>query len=192
MKNLPDTELVGLLKAGNHTAFEEIYLRYQPILCSYIYRKIKDKQEAEDIVHDVYFNLWKYKEEFAIVSTLSGYLFKATLNKAFSNFRHKLCIREYEEVYMEPRNTRSTDYMIRTNESSKMIDLAISTLPEKMKEVFLLRHKHGLSNKKIADALSLSEHTVATQMKNSLKILRVKLDIIIHPNMKIYRNPIIK
>jgi RNA polymerase sigma-70 factor (family 1) len=182
-ENLPDLELVGLLKLGNHTAFEEIYLRYKQLLYNYIYGKVQDKQEAEDIVHDVYFNLWKSKENFMIESTLSGYLFRATLNGAFGNWRHKRCIWQHEGAYKEPTNTSSTDYIIRINESSRLIGKAINGLPLKMREVFLLRHNQGLNNKQIATKLSLSEHTVATQIKYALRILRAKLNIVIHPSL---------
>ncbi|SMD16923.1 RNA polymerase sigma factor [Pedobacter nyackensis] len=182
-EKLPDLELVGLLKLGNHTAFEEIYLRYKHVLYNYIYRKLQDKGAAEDVIHDVYFNLWKSKEDFMIGPNLSGYLFRATLNGAFGRFRHQKCIRQHEGAYKEPINTSSTDYIIRTNESSKLIGKAINALPVKMKEVFLLRHNQGLNNKQIAAKLSLSEHTVASQIKYALRILRAKLNIVTHPGL---------
>jgi RNA polymerase sigma-70 factor (family 1) len=182
-ENLPDLELVGLLKLGNHTAFEEIYLRYKHSLYNYIYRKLQDKGAAEDVIHDVYFNLWKSKENFMIGSTLSGYLFRATLNGAYGKFRHQRCIRIHEASFIESTNTYSTDYIIRTNESSKLIGKAINALPVKMREVFLLRHNQGLNNKQIASKLSLSEHTVATQIKYALRLLRAKLNIVNHPGL---------
>ncbi|MNY40999.1 RNA polymerase sigma factor [compost metagenome] len=115
---------------------------------------------------------------------LSGYLFRAALNGAFGDWRHKQYIRQHEGIYKAPTNTSSTDYIIRINESSRLIGKAINALPLKMREVFLLRHNQGLNNKQIAAKLSLSEHTVATQIKYALRILRAKLNIVNHPSLQ--------
>jgi RNA polymerase sigma factor (sigma-70 family) len=145
-ENLSDTELVGLLRLGNQAAFAEIYLRYQPLLYSYAYRRLQDKKKAMGVVRDVYVNLWKTKENFPIVTSLSGYLFKATLSKVLSFiFRHKQGA-SFDEVM---HHTFSTDYFIREKEISEIIEREINALPGKMREVFLLKHKQRLCNKQI-------------------------------------------
>jgi RNA polymerase sigma-70 factor (family 1) len=179
-EHVSDMQLVYLLKSGSEAAFAEIYQRYQPLLYNYVYRKLQNKEEAKDAVQDVYVNLWKAKDDFPIMTTLSGYLFKATLNKALSIFRHKKITWEHEASFKETMNTSSTDYIIRENEIRATIQREIDSLPGKMREVFLLRHKDGLSNKQIAATLTLSEHTVATQIKNALRVLRSKLGIVVY------------
>ncbi|SMC98198.1 RNA polymerase sigma factor [Pedobacter nyackensis] len=180
-EHVSDMELVYLLRSGSEAAFAEIYQRYQPLLYNYVYRKLQDKEEARDAVQDVYVNLWKCKDDFPIMTTLSGYLFKATLNKALGIFRHKKITWAHEASFKETtNNTSSTDYMIREKEIKETIQKEIDALPGKMREVFLLRHKDGLSNKQIAATLTLSEHTVATQIKNALRVLRSKLGIVVY------------
>ena len=179
---LPDAQLVDLLRLGDSLAFTEIYNRYQKLLYVYAFRKLKDKDEAKDIIQDVYVALWNTKETFDILTTLSGYLYKAVLNRALNAFRHKKIDESHIESFIKiiETNAATTDYLIREKDISELIDKEVSLLPGKMREIFELRRKHYMSNKDIAEHLDISEHTVSTQMKRALKILKDKFGLIIY------------
>jgi len=177
---LSDTELISLLKADDHTAFTEIYDRYQSLLYLYTYKKLQDKEEAKDIIQDVFITLWNSRQNFELQVTLTGYLYKAVLNKVLNSFRHKSITQQHIDSFKKivVANLETADYLIREKEIASLIEREIQALPEKMREVFELRRKEYLSNKQIAERLQISEHTVATHMKKALKTLRLRIGLV--------------
>ncbi|ATP55291.1 RNA polymerase subunit sigma-70 [Pedobacter ginsengisoli] len=176
-----DQELVLLLKDDDDAAFKEIYLRYDKLLLIYAYKKLRNREEAKDLVQDVFTWLWNSRKDFSINTTLSGYLYKSVLNRIFDVVKHKGIIRKYVdsgEHYIEISN-EETDYLIREKDIALLIEKEILAMPPKMREIYTLKKKYFLSTKEIATELSLSEHTVSTQMKRALKHLKVKLGIIV-------------
>ncbi|QNK61084.1 RNA polymerase sigma-70 factor [Pedobacter sp. PAMC26386] len=178
----PDDELAFLLKEGDDAAFREIYLRYDKLLYLYAYKKLRNKEEAKDVVQDIFTWLFNNRFEFKLKTTLSGYLYKSILNKIFDIFKHKGIIRKYADSgkhYIEVNNPE-TDYLIREKDIAILIEKEIAAMPEKMREIYLLKRKQFLTTKEIAEQLGLSEHTVSTQLKRALKHLRVKLGIMVY------------
>ena len=176
-----DQELVLLLKDDDDAAFKEIYLRYDKLLLIYAYKKLRNREEAKDLVQDVFTWLWNSRKDFSLNTTLSGYLYKSVLNRIFDVVKHKGIIRKYVDSgkhYIEISN-EDTDYLIREKDIALLIEKEILTMPPKMREIYTLKKKYFLSTKEIATELSLSEHTVSTQMKRALKHLKVKLGIIV-------------
>ncbi|WP_219223630.1 RNA polymerase sigma factor [Pedobacter antarcticus] len=175
-----DSELTNLLRDGDDAAFKEIYLRYDKLLYLYAYKKLRNKEEAKDVVQDIFTWLLNNRLELNLKITLSGYLYKAVLNKIFDIFKHKGIIRKYADSgkhYIEVNNPE-TDYLIREKDITILINKEIAAMPPKMREIYLLKRKQFLSTKEIAGQLGLSEHTVSTQLKRALKHLKVKLGII--------------
>jgi len=176
-----DQELVLLLKDDDDAAFKEIYLRYDKLLLIYAYKKLRNREEAKDLVQDVFTWLWNSRKDFSLNTTLSGYLYKSVLNRIFDVVKHKGIIRKYVDSgkhYIEISN-EDTDYLIREKDIALLIEKEILAMPPKMREIYTLKKKYFLSTKEIATELSLSEHTVSTQMKRALKHLKVKLGIIV-------------
>lgn len=181
-KLLSDTELVKLLKSSDYAAFTEIYNRYQSLLYIYAYKKLNDKEASKDIVQEVYIQLWKSRSDFQLYSTLTGYLYKVVLNRILNEFKHKKITQQYISSFkaIVPVNGSTTDYLVREKDITALIEQEINALPEKMRQVFQLRRQQYLSNKEIAAHLGLSEHTVATQIKKALKLLKGRLGMLIY------------
>lgn len=176
-----DHELAGLLKKGDDAAFREIYLRYDKLLLIYAYKKMRNREEAKDLVQDVFTWLWNNRHDFILTTTLSGYLYKSVLNRIFDVIKHKGIIRKYVDSgqhYIEV-SQEDTDFLIREKDIASLIEKEIEAMPPRMREIYNLKKKYFLSTKDIAAELSLSEHTVSTQMKRALKHLKVKLGIIV-------------
>ena len=176
-----DSELIVLWKEGNDTAFREIYLRYDKLLYLYAYKKLRNIEEAKDVVQDVFIWLLNNRNEINLTVGLSGYLYKAVLYKIFDLFKHKGIIKKYVESgehYIE-LSSGETDYLIREKDITALIEREIAAMPPKMREIYTLKRKDFLSTKEIAGQLGISEHTVSTQIKRALKHLRVKIGIVI-------------
>lgn len=177
-----DFKLMELLRQGNQAAFTALFNRYDRLLFIYAYKKLQDKEEAKDVVQDVFINLWNGRNDFKLQSNLSGYLYKSVSNKALNLFRDKNINEKYLLSLQEllDKNDIATDHRIREKDIASLIDREIGELPPKMREVFELRRKEYLSNKEIADKLNISEQTVATHIKRALKILRTRLGLVIY------------
>jgi RNA polymerase sigma-70 factor (ECF subfamily) len=76
------------------------------------------------------------------------------------------------------QNPDKADSLIREKQLSEIIESEIALLPPKMRVVFELSRKKHLTHRQIAEELGISEETVKSQIKNALKILRVRLGLI--------------
>lgn len=176
---LTDEALLPYIMAGEEAAFREIYERYDSLLYSYAYRKLGHKQEAQDVVQEVFISLWNKRHNFELRTSLQGYLYKSVLNKVLDIFKHRTVEAAYANQYIEV-DTAQTDFLLREKEISALIEKEIIAMPPKMREIYELKRKQYLSTKEIAEQLNISEHTVNTQMKRALKHLRLKLGVIIY------------
>jgi RNA polymerase sigma-70 factor (family 1) len=174
---LSDDELTLLLKSGDASAYTVIYNRYFDSLYIHAYRRLQHKEEAQDVIHELFAQLWTKKTTLHIQTSLAAYLYSAVRNKILDFISHK----QVESKYMSSlagfmdQGVCITDHSIREKQLSALIDKGISDLPLKMKEVFELSRKQRLTHKEIAEKLNLSEQTVKKQVNNALKILRIKL-----------------
>ncbi len=68
-----------MLKEGNEDVFLEIFDRYQALLLAYAFRKLQNREDAEDVVQEVFISIWKNRESLELKTNLSGYLYKSVL-----------------------------------------------------------------------------------------------------------------
>lgn len=174
---LSDAELVDLLKSGDQTAFTEIFNRFQSLLYIFAYKRTGNREEAKDLIHELFLMLWEKRSELHIPSSLPGYLFTVLRNRIFDLYKHKKVSQRYIETFQKylDYNHNTTDHLIRHNNLSELINREIAALPCKMREVFELSRKTNLTRKEIALTLNLSEQTVKSHMHHALKILKGRL-----------------
>jgi len=177
-----DHELICQFISGDDAAFKEIYLRYDKPLYLYAYHKLGNKEEARDVVHDVFAWMLSNRETLNLKTTLSGYLYKSVLNKIFNLFKHKQILRKYADEgnhYIDVEGAE-TDFLIREKDLTAMIEKEISAMPERMREIYKLKRSQYLSAKEIAGQLDIAESTVTTQMKRAMRHPRLKLGLLIY------------
>lgn len=177
-----DWELAELFRSGDDTAFKEIYQRYDKLLYLFAYKRLRDQDEAMDVVHDVFAWILNNRQYLALKTSLSSYLYKSILNKILDIFRHQDTIRKYiarGDHYIKI-DSYETDYLIREKDIIERINKEIADMPEGMRKVYELKHGSNLNSKDIAEQLGLSEHTVNTQLHKARKHLRTKLGVIIY------------
>jgi len=174
-----DLELFSFLQEGNHQAYSEIYNRYQGLLYIYACKIVRNADEAEEIVQEIFFYLWDKRTTINLTTSVSSYLYCAVRYKFFNLLDHKQVRVNYEKSFRDfiDSGEAITDNYIREKELSKLIEQQISLLPLKMRQVFELSRKGNLSNKEIAVKLKISIKTVKNQVNNSLKELRLKLGL---------------
>jgi RNA polymerase sigma-70 factor (ECF subfamily) len=177
MKKNSDEELIILLQHGDHNAYTEIYSRYSGVLYLHAYNKLRNKDEAKDILQELFTTLWINRENLSPDTNLAGYLYQAIQNRIIKLYAYKkvrtLYISKIQQVVES--GTNITDHRVRTEQLKDMIEKEIGMLPDKMKEVFILSRRHYMSHKMIAGHLGIAETTVKAHVHHALKILRTKL-----------------
>lgn len=172
-----DHILVNLLKEDNQLAYTEIFERYSKILVNHAYKMLGSRDEANDVVQEVFLSIWNKRYELVLTGSLSSYLYKATKNRILNHIAHEKVVSRYADSIS---NFIENDYVLadsnlREEELEAIIAKEITLLPEKMREVFLLRKVEELSYDEIALQLNITDKTAKQQVYNSLKILREKL-----------------
>ncbi|MDB5151838.1 MAG: polymerase sigma-70 factor [Mucilaginibacter sp.] len=178
---LVDQELVILLNKGDQMAYAQIYDRYKFILHAHAVNKLRDREEARDIIQEVFTYLWSKREMIQLCGNLSGYLYGAVRHAILNKIARKQVQEKYFDslkVFSEQESV-VTDHRIRENQFREYIEKEIGLLPPKMRAVFELSRKEHLSHKEIAWKLEISEQTVSKQITNALRILKVKLGVLI-------------
>lgn len=163
--------------------YKALFRRYYPSLIFYATRLVGE-EEAEDVVQDVFVELWKRKDSIEIGEQIQAFLYRAVYTRALNVLKH----RNVEDGYcaaMEEINRRRAEFYqpdnnevirkIEDRELRKEIHDAINELPDKCEEVFKLSYLHDMKNKEIADVLGVSLRTVEAHMYKALKFLRNRL-----------------
>lgn len=132
----------------------------------------KNKEDAEDVVQDVLFNVWKKKAEWENIKNMEAYCFRSTRNMALD----KLALTDNNpeaipENYDYPVPGEDVQRKIEAGEQLNLLESWVKNLPEKQQTIFRLREVEELSYKEIAIILNISEE----QVKVNLFRLRRKL-----------------
>ena len=166
------------------TLYKNLFRRYYPGLLFYATRLVGD-EEAEDVVQDVFVELWKRRGYMEIGEQIQGFLYRATYTKALNVLKHRSIKEGYHSAIEEINQKRAEFYQpdnneviqrIENKELRKEIQDAVNELPDKCKEVFKLSYLHDMKNKEIADVMGVSLRTVEAHMYKALKYLRNRLD----------------
>jgi RNA polymerase sigma-70 factor (family 1) len=177
-QSLTDAELFTLLCKDDHKAFTEIYDRYSGLLYVHAYKRIRNREEARDLIHELFTVLWHKRDQITLKTELSFYLYRAVRNRVLDLVKHNKLQASYINSFdcFLNNGTNITDHSIRQKELILLIEKEIAALPEKMRLVFNLSRTECRSHKEISNALEISELTVRKQINNALKVLRPKLD----------------
>ena len=171
-----DEDLVEWLRKGHARAFEEIYQRYWYKLYRVAYQQTGTREEAEELVQNLFESLWHRRDQLTI-RHLSSYLVVSIKHLATNYVKSQITHRKYQEylILHEIRQYFGTDDQVQFTDLSKAVDEAMKKLPEKSGEIFRLSRFDGQSVKAIADRLNLSEKAVEYHITKSLKVLKEQL-----------------
>jgi RNA polymerase sigma-70 factor (family 1) len=169
-----DKLIVNKLKEGDVLSFDLIFNKYHKKVYYFAFSYLKNKEEAEDVVQEVFMNIWKYRDQINDYYVFSKYLFKITYNSTCKKFRKQASDkRQLEEVLQNIFiEDDSTNLEIEYNSLLETANLLIEKLPSRQKRIFLLSINEQKSTEQIAQQLSISKKTVENYLtiaKTSLK-----------------------
>jgi RNA polymerase sigma-70 factor (ECF subfamily) len=155
---------------------ESLFKTYYKPLVVFATRLIRDRLDAEDIVQEVFAQIWKKKEKLEYGEKISSYLFGAVKNACLNNVRHLKVIQRYEhEAKYRTSIIENPHHYMMLQEIEQKIDATLNTLPKKTKDVFLMSRYEQKKNREIADVLNISIKMVEAHMSKVLAALRSSL-----------------
>jgi RNA polymerase sigma-70 factor (family 1) len=183
MQNIPDDqELLAQIITGDRVSFDTLFLKYYSALIWFCKSVGCNESNAEDVVSDVFLDLWQRRSKLAVHTSLKAYLYAAVKNRAGLLYRnHKglsFLTQEYADEMPDSAMSRP-DEKLMLKDRSVIIEHIISGLPEQTRLVFLMKWKHQLTDKEIAEALHKSVHTVRTLIYRAIQYIRQQM-----PNVK--------
>lgn len=176
-ENLSDeAQWVTAIRSGDAAGFEKLFKRYCRSLINFSRRIVGETEIAENIVQDVFLNLWQSRHRLDEQLSIKSYLYKSTMNQSRKHLLHlkvRTSAKDQIASGIEPADTPEDIHS--SKETGEMIQLAISELPERCRLIFTMNRFDGLTYGQIAHALDISIKTVETQMGRALVLLRKRL-----------------
>ena len=180
-------DLLVYIGNGDIAAYEELYYAFYPRLYSFALSLIQSKQQAEEIVSDVFIKVWQSRKRLPEVDNINVYLYTSVRNRTkdyLNKDRRYNVVRfskdDWEEIFIELKNP--SDYCISTD-LMKKINAAINQLPPQCKVIFKLIKEDGLSYKQVAEIMELSPLTVRNQLAIAVRKMAEILPEYIHESL---------
>jgi len=171
-----EEELLLSVKKGDETAFAALYKKFHPQLVMEAYQKIRNQQEAEDMVQEIFTSLWQRRRELTISISLKHYLYKAVhLQYAYKCRRNKVARRFLSYTYYTspesfvPRNLENKELGQQIREAARHVSAPAC------RKVFELLYLQDWSHKEIAQDLNIQPQVVKNQVSRALKVVRTRL-----------------
>ncbi|MFN8417089.1 MAG: RNA polymerase sigma-70 factor [Cytophagaceae bacterium] len=178
MIKIPDIGNTTTWPESNEKGFyETLFHSYYADLCKLSFNIIKDKDKAEDVVQEVYVQLWQRRNSIEFTFSIKSYLFKSVYNKSITEY-HKIIkrptidVHEHTEVLFAASNG---EQQAQLNDVTNALHKAIGSMTDGCRTVFLMSREESLTYKEIAEVLGISIKTVENQMGKALKHLREHL-----------------
>jgi RNA polymerase sigma-70 factor (family 1) len=171
-----ENELLASLKQGSETAFTKIYNHYWDKLFSLAANKLdKDLSLAEELVQDIFLDLWDRRDTLEIKGELTAYLATAMKYKIIDARRKRVITNQYNANVASRLiiADHTTEKQLQFDELQSRLSELVNALPEKCQLVYKLSKETGLSQKNIAVRLNISEKTVESHLSRALKQVRI-------------------
>jgi RNA polymerase sigma-70 factor, ECF subfamily len=182
MNEISEDQVFLGIQSGNREIFGYLFLKYYEPLCYYAFGIIKSKENAEEIVQDVYVKLWEERSNLNIHTSVKSYLYKSVHNQCINYLDHQKIKLKFSQFHLQENRDLvspvSLDYPIANlliQELDDTINKAIFELPEQCRDVFIKIRHEEMSYAEVADVLGISVNTVKTQLQRAMAKLRVLL-----------------
>jgi RNA polymerase sigma-70 factor, ECF subfamily len=171
-----DWALIERVVAQDETALAALYDRYSGMVCSVLNRILRDTAAAEEILQDIFFQIWRTAGQFdASRGSLPGWLVVAARNRAISRLRRKSSSENdelFENDIILPFNLES---QAAQNQMMGRVKGALDALPKEQREAVELAYFEGLTHSEIAARTGDPLGTVKTRLRSAVESLKKKL-----------------
>lgn len=174
---IADNELMNRIAAGDGNAFTELYNRYWNVLYITAYKVYPDTSFAEDVVQDVFTNVWALRENLK-VDQVKSYLFACTRYAILKVIRKNRYVEISDHADLQLAGDISGEELFDIRVLEKTIALEVSKLPDKCRLIFRYSREAGLTHGEIAEKMDISTNTVKVQLNRALKKIKGSLSLL--------------
>ena len=174
-------DCVTRVRAGEVAAFEALFRATHRPLLAFAARYIGDMPRAEELVQDLFLDLWRARESWTVTGSVTAYLYAAVRNRALNVRRRDVVEQDWADDEAQPAVRAlhaapvSADAALESSEIFARLADAITRLPSRCALIMQMRWHGGLSYAEIATALGISQKGVENQLGRGLKALRAEL-----------------
>ena len=174
IKEKTDTELAILLTLNDEAAFSELYVRYKDKLYYFCLHLLKSKEEANDIVQEIFIRIWESRNFINPDLSFSSFLYTMARNRILNYFRDIDIDEKVKEILATQKVTEeeAIDSKIIYTEDQVILQNAISQLPPQRRKIFNMSRIESMSHKEIAAELGISVNTVQEHISEALKFIK--------------------
>jgi RNA polymerase sigma-70 factor (ECF subfamily) len=181
----PEEDIFDALRNGDRNAFNSVFKQYYSGLCTFANDYIRSYDLAEEIVQEVFLNIWENRHKIHINISLKAYLYRSVHNHCLNFLRNNMHwsrntiqLEELKQpsdlLFIEiPGDTFDTFF---TEKIEQDLEKAIEALPEQCKTIFCLSRYENIPYPEIAKQLGVSLSTVKTQMSRAMHKIREIMD----------------
>lgn len=172
-----ENSLIELIRNGDKKTFDQVFLQYFNSLHAYAYQIVKNSDDAEEVVQNVFFKIWTRRSQLKADGFLKSFLYRSVHNECLNHLKHQKVRSNFNVHYSEAdeNSMGNLNEDIMASALEKSIHNAINELPERCRAVFQLSRFDHLKYREIAEVLNISIKTVENQMGKALQILRLKM-----------------
>jgi RNA polymerase sigma-70 factor (ECF subfamily) len=174
-------DIAARIRAGDARALQSLFREYYTSLCDFAVRYVREESVAEDLVQDLFSDLWARRGDWTPRESVRAYLFSAVRNRALNLRKRQAVERDWErdetvsEVPTLHLVAETTPDRLEREELSARVAAAMESLPERCRLVMHLRWRERLPHAEIAAVMGISVKGVEMQLSRGLKALRLLL-----------------
>ncbi|HEY5371951.1 MAG TPA: RNA polymerase sigma-70 factor [Hanamia sp.] len=168
--------LLAEIAIGDERAFRKLFDLYKERFYAVALKMTNSDEVAEDIVQDIFMNLWNKRKSLVNIDNPSSYFFTAVYRRVYHHYRKIALEKKLLQVSPPAKEAvNTTDEMVLAHESENLIYKALEKLPPQQQLVFKLSKLEGLSREDVASQLQISPNTVKNHLATAIKFIRVYL-----------------
>jgi len=170
--------LLQQLAEGDRDAFRTLYDLHRDKLFFYTLRLTESKQQAEDILQDVFIKVWQQRENLQEIRSFDAWLFTLAKNQVINGFKRASLERTILSGIKEsaPDTCDPVTQSINYRETNRFLQEAINQLPPQQKKIYHLRQEQGMKTREIAHQLNISPLTVKKHVAQAVRSIRLLLE----------------
>ncbi len=169
--------LLSQLKLNDDKAFTTLYNKYWYRLYRHTQKKIRSNEIAEEIVHDIFADLWFRRHTILITTSLEAYLFQSV---RYATYKYIRTLKNKEVFITELTSVMKNNSSFSSNQSeyielNELLSVSLEHLPQRCRTIFELSRLKQFSHREISEELSITVKTVENQISKAIRILKVAL-----------------
>jgi RNA polymerase sigma-70 factor (family 1) len=169
-----EKDLLEEIARGNERAFSYLYVSYFQEIRGYVLKLVKSEEHSDDICQEIFLLIWRNKESLTEVSSFKAYIFTIARNRSFNFLKYAARERSVQHEISKKCLDLSNhiDEAFQTTEYIQYMEMMLTKMPLRSREVFELCRENGNSYKDAAAQLGISNHAVKKHMVRTMKHLK--------------------